>query len=597
VTHARNLQQHGSPTVEGGGVDDAKQRSELLERVNLSAIAPEEVVFWSGAGISFAAPTCAPGGIELVERALETFFEPDTLARIRDYYGALCLARTHPRLETVLDVIRRIHGLEALRNVLSDVRDRPPNTLHRFFADHLSLGGRHITANFDTCIEACGGDGVAHFHGSFIDGDDALGATLARIQRGFPLEITIRLHDLLFAGTCLLVFVGYSGSDAFDVEPFLRRLDANPLDGTAVLWISYADSDSLTISRDSSDIRVARHLELLEKAGADCFEVSGDPVVLLRTFAERWNLPAPGSGGSCVRAWAPPVVDGVARSRASLELWAMMGVHREIRRHFAEHPPRTPGELAIAAQTSWAGGRYREAARQWWAVFPRTDPVSRANAAERAGSVLWVQGRLLHAYLLLHRALARARREGVDGEPLWLLAEALGHVLVHMKRRPLLRRFVTDARKRRVLAYLDAAMPDEGYTSLGVHLDARLGGVQAALRSKASDRTSPITTFDEAEALKAMLSYRHADLRRRAEAGDLPTPDEYRRQRAHCLALGAFGDVPRIYTIPGAARAFPSGQLRQDLKGVELATWPKLLLRARFNRERKSRSKGCQVAR
>lgn len=180
----------------------------------------------------------------------------------------------------------------------------------------------------------------------------------------------------------------------------------------------------------------------------------------------------------------------------------------------------------------------------------------------------------------------------MDGEPLWLLAEALGHVLVHMRRRPLLRRFVTDTRTEKVLAYLEAAKPNEGYTSLGVHLDARLGGVRAALSGKPNDGASPITAFDEAEALKAMLSYRHADLRRRAEAGDLPAPDAYQRQRDHCIALGAFGDVPRIYTIPGATRAFTIRQLRTDLKGIDLAIWPKLLLVIRFKREQRRGSGG-----
>lgn len=298
--------------------------------------------------------------------------------------------------------------------MLSDVRDRPPNTLHRFFAGHLALGGRHITANFDTCIEACGGSGVEHFHGSFADGDDALGATLARVQRGFPIDITQRMRELLSAPTAMLVFVGYSGSDAFDVEPFLRGLDADALAGTKALWLSYAKTSALTTHKTPSDPRVARYLTLIRDAGADCLEVVGDPVAVLGTLADRWNIPRPVTDGSCERTWAPPTVDEVARLRASLELWAMMGVHREVRRHLTSHPPRTPGELTIAAQTAWAEGRYRKAARQWRAVLPTTDPVARANAAERAGSVLWVQGRLLHAYWLLHRGprTRQPRRRG-----------------------------------------------------------------------------------------------------------------------------------------------------------------------------------------
>ncbi len=386
----------------------------------------------------------------------------------------------------------------------------------------------------------------------------------------------------------MIVFVGYSGSDAFDVEPFLRRLSAGSLAGKTVLWVRYAREQELSVPSRSTDARVARHLDLLHRAGAVCVEVSGDPVELLERFARAWDLLAPTPSGSCPPAWTPVTVEPAAGWRASLELWAMMGVHREVRRLLTTQPPRATSEFAISAQTSWAEGRYRQAATQWRRIFPSTDPVSRASRAERAGSVLWVQGRLLHAYWVLNRALNRALREGVDGEPLWLLAEALGHVLVHMRRRPLLRHFVTDQRKQRVLAHLPTA-PSDGYASLGVHLDARFGGVIAALNGTASDQAAPITSFDEAEALKAMLSYRHADLRRRTETGEPPAPEEYRRQRDHCLALGAYGDAPRVYSIPGATSAFTLTELRHDLKGVQLATWPRLLLLTRFRRERRRR--------
>jgi hypothetical protein len=168
----------------------------------------------------------------------------------------------------------------------------------------------------------------------------------------------------------------------------------------------------------------------------------------------------------------------------------------------------------------------------------------------------------------------------VDDEPRWLLAEALGHVLVHMRRRPLLRHFVTQARRQLVLDELARAKPG-AYDSLGVHLDARFGGVISALGGVARDAESPIVTFEEAEALKAMVSYRHADLRRRAAIGEAKTTD-YRRQRAECLALGAFGDAARVHGIPGAGRAFTVAELMNDLRSIELARWPQMLLLARF---------------
>ena len=553
--------------------------ADAFSALGLKDPAPERVLFWTGAGVSFAPPTCSPSGNELVECALTHYFESDFLSRLRTYYAALGVERSHPRLETVLDVVRRIHGLDALEAALRNLKEARPNTLHRFFAAHVSRGGSHITANFDTCIEACGASGILHFHGSFIDGVDALGATLARIQRGFPDDIATRLAKALTAAeTTLVVFAGYSGSDIFDVQPFLRRLPTGSLTGKSVVWVRHE-------SGTEADPKIERHFELLERAGAACVELGCDTTVALAGLAKAWALPAPSPGAYARPSWSAPAVSEASRWRATFELWATMGVHREVARLLESRPAQTADELALAAHTSWSQGRYRHAAEQWKQAFDGPDPISRARAAERAGSSLWVQGRLLHAWWSLRRGLETARAEGVAGEPRWLLAEALGHVLVHMRRRPLLRHFVTETRKQLVLRELPDA-PTDGFPSLGVHLDARFGTLRVDLGGPDRERIAPVLSFDEAEALKAMLSYRHSALRRRAEAGDVPAPKEYRRQRDQCLALNAFEAALRVYGIPGAGRAFTFAELRRDLHGVQLAGWAKLLLVLCFIRER-----------
>lgn len=557
----------------------------ILVDLGIAAFLPEEVAFWTGAGISFSAPTCGPGGIELVERALARFFEPRVLDRLQDYYAALELERKHPRLETVLDVVRRVEGLDALSELLSDLRDAAPNQLHRFFAAHLTLGGRHVTANFDTCVEDCGGIGVVHFHGSFVGGTDELGATLSRIQRGFPANIADQLYDAIAAKPVLaIVFAGYSGSDAFDVEPFLRRLPAGSLAGKTAIWLRHTAGEAAV--SQASEPRVMRHFEALSRAGADCIEITGKPIEILGAFADAWGIATPTAGHPCPPLSArPSTVNSDTRRRASLELWAAMGLHREVTRLFEERPPQTLGELEIAAQTAWAQGRYREARRLWRRARPGTDEIECARRDERVGATMWVQGRLIHAYLNLRRALARARASGVDGEPRWLLAESLGRVLEHMQRRPLLRYFATEARRRYVLNQLPREATD-GYLSRGLHLDARLGGIAASLGETLAEPTEVVASFAEAEALNAMCNYRHADLRRRANNIPRPRPEDYRRQRDQFVAIGAFGDAPRVSGIPGAGVAFDFAELRRDLKGVELARWPRILLAARFLRER-----------
>jgi hypothetical protein len=142
------------------------------------------VTSWSGAGISGDPPTQAPLGFKLTDRAVAQAFEEEAmLEELRGAYAALRLARDRPRLESVLDVAAAKHRVDLLDGLLADLRNPPPNGNHQLFAKHTRRGGRHVTANFDTCIERAGGDPahIAHVHGSFTtDGVEALGARLTK---------------------------------------------------------------------------------------------------------------------------------------------------------------------------------------------------------------------------------------------------------------------------------------------------------------------------------------------------------------------------------------------------------------------------------
>jgi hypothetical protein len=104
-------------------------------------------------------------------------------------------------------------------------------------------------------------------------------------------------------------------------------------------------------------------------------------------------------------------------------------------------------------------------------------------------------------------------------------------------------------------------------------LDARLGDVRSALGGEiGASEDAAVAAFDEAEALNAMLNYRHAELRRRVNAGDLPLPDVYRRLRDSFAAIGAppegasapLGRAPQAVpaTSAAAVRAGRSGTTR-----------------------------------
>ena len=60
---------------------------ELVSRVVL--IPPEDVIMWSGAGMSIAPPTCLPAGPALTRRVFDSLFEPEALSIVLGYHKVL----------------------------------------------------------------------------------------------------------------------------------------------------------------------------------------------------------------------------------------------------------------------------------------------------------------------------------------------------------------------------------------------------------------------------------------------------------------------------------------------------------------------------
>src|SRR5205085_2857278 len=166
---------------------------------------------------------------------------------------------------------------------------------------------------------------------------------------------------------------------------------------------------------------------------------------------------------------------------------------------------------------------------------------------QHVASCWWREGRLLKAYRHLRCELERADAAGVDGEPLWHLASATVHVFGHMRRRPLLRFFVTSRRKRFVARHLPPDEPD-GYPSYGPHLDAMLTAARSRVGIAQERSEEASSMFDEAEALHGMLNFRHASLRRRGSQSDRsrwPKRHEYVTHQEDFRAIGLDADVAR----------------------------------------------------
>jgi hypothetical protein len=553
----------------------------LAERVpDVLAAQVADTVFWTGAGISADLPAGAPVGNVLADRALDHAFAVGTLAAVVESYQALRITRQRPRLETLLDVVFSAHGLSALADLLSDLRDPPPNGIHSFFAAHAAAGGKHITANFDPCIESAvtGGQKVEvfHFHGSFADdpSGQGLGARLGEIEHGFPATIRDRLAAILTTGPpAALVFAGYSGSDFFDADPLLRALATKGgLGGMTVLWVDHREHSPRMISGDEA-ARAREQLGSLHRAGAQVHQISAPTRLVLTALAQAWRLPPPALPHGTAHSWRSNVaVSGPARQTATLELMALMGLHGQVTRLLGCHPPTTSREWAIAAQTAWAAGRYRDAGGAWQRAFPSESVTDRTARCERAGACQWIRGQSRRAYRTLRWALSLAAGLPTSESSLRIqVAETLGRVLVHMRRSPDTRFLATC--RRRAFALSQIPSPDDPL--LGTHLRARVRSIRADLGDpgiSGSQWEEFQNAFREYEAMNAQLNYRHAELRHAAATGPVPA-SHFRQLRSDFTALGACGDAARVPLIPGGEHAFTILETIHGIRQLDITPW------------------------
>jgi hypothetical protein len=499
---------------------------------------PEATLFWSGAGISVDFPTCGPSGDALTRRALTHTFEPGIATTLAAYYRALNLPRRSPRLETVLQVVEDVHGTAVLHDLLTDL-EAAPNPLHAFFAGHLEMGGRHVTMNFDTCIEraatkAWPHDALLHVHGQLRE--DGMGATLARIERGLPAEIGDGLRRLLLSPELTsIVFVGYSGSDFFDVDPFLASLPRGSLTARNVLWIEHGEGLAL-VERERTQLRALR------EAGAHVREVKASTRTVLKEIGRQWGVSLNARPGQ-PRPWSPDVpIDPRLKQRATVELFALMGLHREVDSRIELCRAH---DWEVLAQTRWAQGRYADAGAAWTRARAGASPAARA---ERAGAVAWIRGEFRGARDLLVEALREA--EGTLEERL-TLAETLARVYVHTRRTPDSRGLAGPQLRDFILDDLPdpATLADNG-RALGIHLRNRVVSARTDLGASSADALDAFESFGEYEALNAQLNYQHGRLRSR-KAHEPVAPREFRALRRGFAAIGAYGDAARAELLAG----------------------------------------------
>ena len=542
-----------------------------------------------------AQPTGLPGGIELTSRLVDWGFADSPLDELvgprtddgdrahTGLYSQLGIERVMPRLEVILGIASEedLHGTRALDFVLAPMRGARPNDAHRFFHAHAAVGGRHVTANFDTCIERAGrrviSPNVFHFHGSTEDDPLTLGATFRSIEAGFRPDIAEQFTRYLLAAPFLVV-VGYSWSDVFDVAPLLERFaDAGSrLDGFTIIWVNYANKplepdefstpptpEPGSLAAFLAEERIPwslRQLESLQRAGAVVRRFVGDPTPLYDELTELWALDVePESDMSVELAnnvpdlneWMLSPHDSV-RVRSTARLWRTLGVHRSALTLMEANPDLfTAREVAeTRASLAWLGGRYRTAAQLWARALPRGTPAERAAWDERQIACRWVAGKFVTALIRVRFAIRRATTRDVASPELY---EQWARILQHMSRTPDLR-LLARASRPKAKTEIDAALRS---LRLGAHMSIRLESARRSLDAGTQHgeaTTTARTRFTESESLLGVVNYRHGRLRSALSQGQASI-EILEAQRGWAQHLNATGDADRSIFLPAARGA------------------------------------------
>jgi hypothetical protein len=110
--------------------------------------------------------------------------------------------KTMPRLEGILQPLIGALGAEVALAPFVVIEAAPANRLHEVFAAHLATGGKHLTVNFDRCIENAYGTseppGLTHLHGAYEPSRlDQLAVEVTRLSRGLDDEARTAIQEVL----------------------------------------------------------------------------------------------------------------------------------------------------------------------------------------------------------------------------------------------------------------------------------------------------------------------------------------------------------------------------------------------------------------
>lgn len=269
----------------------------------LTHIEPSKLVFLCGAGISLDTPTLLPTVNTFICSVLkECNVETEVVNKVCQQFGY-----TNYRFEALIDEIRKKSDEKLM---LAKLFDSPTfNKIHHFLTIMLNHGSSVITTNFDNCIENCSIHEAASYieerrivyKGKDLESSDlALEGVLVKIHGSQPMSsketselvITIkalaktarafssfpnwRQYLLNLISDKIIVVMGYSCSDDFDVVPLLA--ESRP---ESVIWLNFNSKEKWPIL--NAKIENSKIVELQNKLPLVCFDGS------LLPFLSYWS--------------------------------------------------------------------------------------------------------------------------------------------------------------------------------------------------------------------------------------------------------------------------------------------------------------------
>lgn len=238
---------------------------------------PDNILFLCGAGISLDAPASIPTVNKFICDILkESGISNETIDRIYNQFGEM-----NYRFESLVEQIRKSCDSDLLLTKLFN--SSTFNKIHHFLASMLRVGSSIITTNFDNCIENAYLFENHKFSKRFVyngtdlsNGEKPLSNVLIKIHGSHPIEkevtgelvVTIkalakterafkafpnwRKYLLNLISNKIVVVMGYSCSDDFDIVPLLE--ESKP---QKVVWLNYDFNNYMPVfTHNISNIKI-----------------------------------------------------------------------------------------------------------------------------------------------------------------------------------------------------------------------------------------------------------------------------------------------------------------------------------------------------